>query len=215
MNHNVDVYAIQNDKEKLSEALTRVNKESLSNTLYLNCTCHFTIGGAIINSRIFDACFYSEDSDCVVFFAKGKMTHEEIQEYLINENVKFTTVNFYREDDEDFVDMDALKEVHFVSNKEELVNAIDDSISKDITLARLYPGEISRLSIGYKASRDYTRYYELDARFCKGTIVFKDKIILLVNQYQSKNISSEDAYRILSEKVSVIVNNDRKSVKRR
>ena len=215
MNSNLDVYAIQYYKDETKTALSKVKKDSPGNILYLNCTCHFTIGGTVITSRIFDSCFYSEESDILILFAKGKISQDEIEKYLNDMGVSYTTISFNRKET-DFVDGDVLKEIWFARDKEVLIEAMEDSIKKRHLSCSYYPGEVSKLSIGYNSSHDPEEYFEIDGRFCKGTIVFKDKMVLLVNQKDKRNLTKEEVLPLLSKKFKVCVVKDGiKSIRRR
>ena len=204
MNSNLDVYAIQENKYETLLALSKVKKDSLGNILYLNCTCYFSIGDTEITSRIFDSCFYSEESDVLILFAKGKITINEIEDFLKRMNVNYTTIAFNRKET-DFVDRNTLKEIWFARDKEVLEEAITDSIVKDNGHCFYYPEEVSRLSIGYNSSDDASKYFQIDGRVCKGTIVFKDKIVLVVNQNDKRNLNKDAVMAMLKKRVKVTV----------
>lgn len=207
MKSNLDVYAIQYYKEETKTALSKVKKDSPGNILYLNCTCHFTIGGTIITSRIFDSCFYSEESDILILFAKGKISQDEIEKYLNDMGVSYTTIRFNRKET-DFRDGDVLKEIWFARDKDVLEEAMQDSITKNNLHCYYYPEEVSKLSIGYNSSDDTGKYFQIDGRVCKGTIILKDKIILLVNQNDKRNLKKDTVMSMLTKKLKVTVVKD-------
>lgn len=199
MKSNLDVYAIQSDKEETKIALEKVKKDSLGNILYLNCRCRFKIGNEYVKSRIFDSCFYSEDSDIVIFFAKGKITQDEIEQYLNEMNIKYTIVSFDLKNNP-FQDKDLLSEIWFAREKYVLEDAIDDSISRGIKKCFYYPNEISEISLGYKTNGEIRHYCEIEGRLCRGTIVFEDKIVLLVSQGDERNLTIDEAKQVLKDK---------------
>lgn len=213
MKSNLDVWAVQSDKDETRVALERVNKESLGNILYLNCWCDFTIGSKTIKNRLFDSCFYSEDSDTVILFAKGKITEEEIENYLEEANIKYTIVRF-REPNEDYYrDDESFPEVWIAREKYVLRDAIDDSVAKGDLECVYYPNVESNLSLSYRATTD--ELFEVEGRACKGLVVFKDKIVLLVNQKDKRNVVRESSVTklLINKGVKVQVKNSN-SVKR-
>ena len=202
MNSNLDVWAIQNNKDEISNALKCVKKDSLGNILYLNCVCRLKIGDTVVKNRKFDSCFYSEESDVIIFFAKGKITKEEIEQYLSDYNIHYTTISFL-EDSKEFEDDVGEIELWFAREKYVLEEAIEDSLKKKIDMCLYYPGEKSLIYLGYKNSED--RFIPIDGRVCEGTIVFKDKLVLLVSQNDPKNISRKEAIGILENKGIVVI----------
>lgn len=191
MKSNLDVWAIQNDKEVTKKALEKVKKDSLGNILYLNCWCDFTIGNKPMQNRLFDACFYSEESDTVVLFAKGKISEEEIEKYLEEANIKYTTIRF-KEPNGNYYKYDStLPEICFVREKKELRNLIDETIEKGELDCVYYPNMESNLSLNYIATTD--EQFEVEGRACKGMVVLKDKLILLVNQRDKRNVVKESS----------------------
>lgn len=191
MKSNLDVWAIQSNKDETRVALEKVKKDSLGNILYLNCWCDFTIGNRTIKNRLFDSCFYSEDSDTVILFAKGKITEEEIENYLEEANVKYTIIRFSEPNEDYYRDDENFPEVWIAREKSVLRDAVDDSVSKGDLNCVYYPNIESNLSLNYRATTD--EMFEIEGRTCKGLVVFKDKIVLLVNQRDRRNVVRESS----------------------
>ena len=197
MKSNLDVWAIQKDKEETRIALENVKKDSLGNILYLNCYCKFSIGDKEVESRLFDACFYSEESDTVILFAKGRMKREEIEDYLKEYDIQYTVIKFAGENDSYKFDK-KIPDIWFVREEYVLIDAIDDSLSKDVTSCTFYGDLESELSLSYLAGDDNN--YEIEGRFFKGVLVFDDKIVLFVNQGDERNMDKKSIEKVLKEK---------------
>lgn len=202
MKSNLDVWAIQGDKEETRIALERVEKDSLGNILYLNCWCNFNIGNKVIQNRLFDACFYSEESDTVIFFAKQKISEEEIVKYLKEFGIRYTIIRFEElRSSEDYRDDEDFPEIWFAREKKVLKDGIDDSLAKGINTCIYYPDIESSVELGYRTTDDEA--CEVEGRFCKGAVVFDDKIVLLINQGQINNVQREKAVEQLLRKKGI------------
>lgn len=206
MKSNLDVWAIQGDKEEMNAAFQNVEKESLGNILYLNCICSFKMDNKKIQSRKFDSCFYSEESDIVILFAKGMVSEEEIETYLNENNIKYTTIRF-TEDNIPFENDDKFPELWFAREKCVLLDAINDSLKKGNNRC-LYNSEVeSNLSLCYRDK--FGDKWEIEGRFCKGCLYFKDKMVLLINQADFRNLKENDVMKILKDK-KIICNKSNK-----
>ena len=194
MRSNLDVYAIQNYKDETREALKNVKKDSYSNFLYVNCISTFKIGERSFN-RTYDMCFYSEESDIVIFFARGMISEEEVIKYLDEMNF---SINRFIEQEDKYQNDDKIPEVWFAREKYVLEDAVDDSLSKDINKCIYYPELPAEISLGYEA--DNSHVYDIEGRICKGVVLFKDKMILLVNQNDKRNLKEKDVMDVLKEK---------------
>lgn len=198
MKSDLDVWAIQKYKEETLTALGNVKKDSLGNILYLNCHCKFKIGDKKITNRTFDSCFYSEESDTVILFARGLISEEDIVEYLENQGVKYTTIRFIEPEDKSYEDDSSFPEIWFVREKYVLEDAIDDSISKGETKCMYFPEMPASLRLNYIA--DDMQKYEIEGRLCTGVLVFKEKIVLFVSQRDPRNMKEKDIRKVLKEK---------------
>jgi len=196
MKSNLDVWAIQSNKDETREALRKVDKDYEGNILYLNCLCSFKIGKERITDKVFDACFYSEESDVVILFAKDMISEEEIEQYLKEFDIKYTIIRFTKIGNS--ISKNKMSEVWFAREKCVLEDAIIDSINKDINVCDYYPDMQSKIILGYLTRKN--NFCEIEGRFCEGVIVFKDKIILLVNQRDPRNLSQFEVRNILDGK---------------
>lgn len=198
MKSDLDVWAIQKHKEETLTALKGVEKESDGNILYLNCHCKFKIGDKKITNRTFDACFYSEDSDTVILFARGLISEEEIVGYLEDNGVKYTTIRFIEPEDKDYVDDASFPELWFVRERYVLEDAINDSLEKGEKECTYYPELPSSIRLNYIA--DDMQKYEIEGRLCKGVLVFKEKMVLFVSQRDPRNMNEREIREVLKRK---------------
>ena len=212
MEQKLNIYVIKENMKRLDKILSQVDKNANDNIFYTNCVCKFQIAEQKVYSVMFNSCFYSESSNCVVFFTKGKLSNDKIEKYLESKDIRFTTITFneHKEDeDEEF-----FKEICFVNNKEELEKVICDSVAKGVDVARFYPSEVSSLSFGYIASDYFSSYRELDNIVSTATIILKDKMVCIVGG-EKDNLSEEEIWKCLKEGIFVYVNNHRNSIKGR
>ena len=197
MKSNLDVWAIQKDKEETKTALKNVKKDSNGNILYLNCWCKFYIGEKAIKGRLFDACFYSEESDTLIIFSKGQINEEEIKNYLEESKIQYTTVRFKGQSKE-YIGNDWFPEVWFAREEYVLRDAIEDSLSKCVEDCTYFPNREAGFSLSYRDELDSD--HEIEGRFCKGILNFDDKIVLLISQDDKRNLKRETVEKILKEK---------------
>ena len=211
MKSNLDVWAVQSDKEETRTALKNVKKNSLGNILYLNCHCFFNIGNKKILHKDFDSCFYSEESDTVIFFERDRITRKEIENYLIEANIKYTTITF-QDKEGSYEPSNKLPDIWFVREKYVLEDAIRDSKSKGIKECIYSPSKDSKLSLGYRTMDGVE--YEIEGRIFKGMLVFEDKMVLLVHQNDLRNLNEEQVSKILKNNGISVKTKNRNSDKR-
>ena len=105
-----------------------------------------------------------------------------------------TTVTFQNKED-NYEPSRTLPNIWFVREKYVLEDAINDSKSKDIKECKYSPSIDSKISLGYRTLDGVE--YEIEGRIFKGMIVFEDKMILLVNQNDLRNLDEENVRKIL------------------
>jgi len=198
MKSNLDVWAIQKDKEETRIALKNVKKDSTGNILYLNCWCKFRIGDKSIKSRLFDSCFYSEESDTLILFSKGQISEEEIENYLKEFGIEYTIIRFRNTITGEYTASEWFPDVWFAREEYVLRDAIDDSLSKYVEDCIYFPNKEASLSLSYRDENDEDQ--EIEGRFCKGVLNFDDKIVLLISQDDKRNLTRPTVERILKEK---------------
>ena len=196
MRSNLDVWAIQNYKYETRNALKNVKKDSYGNILYVNCISTFKIGNRYFN-RTYDMCFYSEESDTVIFFARGMISEKEVIGFLEEMDIQFS-INRFCELNDEYENDDKVPEVWFARETYVLEDAIDDSLNRDNHKCTYYPELVAELSLGYKA--DCSIVYDVEGRACKGVLLFEDKIVLLINQDDKRNLKEKEVMKILKEK---------------
>ncbi len=211
MRSKLDIWAVQKYKEATKEALKRIKKDSLGNILYLNCGCDLKIGDKKIKNRTFNACFYSEESDTIIFFARGKISEQEIINYLDEENIKFTIIRFI-EDKEEYQDKDEFPEIWFARDEDVLIEALEDSLSKGENKCVYYPQKEADMSLTYRDKHE--RKHELDGRMARGVIYFKEKIILLIEQETNRTFPLKKVTNIMNKKgiVPKVVHDQKKKM---
>jgi len=198
MKSDLDVWAIQKYKDETKKALENVKKDSLGNILYLNCICKFTIGKKKIENRTFDACFYSEESDTVIFFARDMISENEIEQYLEDAGVKYTIIRFLDRQENDYKNDDEFPEIWFARESYVLEDALDDSIKKGDTFCEYKPDIESSISLSYRDTQG--EKHEIEGRLCKGMIMIGDKMILIIKQRDYRNMNEEDVRKVLDKK---------------
>ncbi len=198
MKSNLDVWAIQKDKDETRIALKNVKKDSCGNILYLNCWCDFYIADKVIKGRLFDSFFYSEDSDTLILFSKGQISEEEIENYLKEFGIEYTVVRFKTPTTKEYVGNDWFPDIWFAREEYVLREAIDDSLSKCIEDCTYFPNKEAGVSLSYRDEFDVN--HEIEGRFCKGVLNFDDKIVLLISQDDKRNLKRETVEKILKEK---------------
>lgn len=195
-NSNLDVWAIQKNKEEIEMALDNI-KDSNSNILFRNCLCSFGIGSENLNV-LYDTVLYSEESDAVILLTRnGNLTVEELKERLEKRNISFHEVVFNDEDfDYDFDE--SQKEIWFAREKGVVEDAFRDSKEKGINRCTYYPNVEGHLDLEYYISHA-TSKEKLDGRNIKGVIEFSDKFILLINQDIKKDVTMREVFQLIEQ----------------
>lgn len=200
-NSNLDIWAIQNVKEEINDALENVTSSS-TNILFRNCLCTFKIEETDINV-LFDTMFYAEDSDTLILLMRnGTLTSEELINELEERNIFYHEVNF---DDNDFTyeaDSNA-KPIWFAREKYVLDDALKDSKENGFTKCNYYPNVTGTLSMEYLTSTLDTE--KVDGRDFKGLLELEDKLILLVNQNDKRNLDMRGVFQV-TESVGIMTN---------
>ena len=195
MKSDLDVWTVQKNKNEMKDGLMRVNKDSEGNILYLNCRCKFKIGNKRIESRAFDKCFYSEDSDALILFAADMIDEKEIVEYLQLQNIKYTTIRF-KEIEDKYQKDEPFPDVRFVRDERAFIKALEEAISEGYKEYKYFKDVESIFHLNYLA--EDTERYEIEGRFCKGLVSIGDKLMLFVNQRDDRNLKERDIIKIIS-----------------
>lgn len=195
-NNYLDVVIVQN-KNQLEQAINRLNKHSNNNILHMNCESKLKIGDKVSNKK-FNACLCSEESDIIIFFQAGKIKYEEIEKQLQKENIQYSSIVYEKEESENYEYKDDELDVWLARDDESFNAAIDDSLSKGNNECVYMTDEESRLIIASKGSEGII--YPFEGRFCRGTIIFKDKVVLLIKQGYEKNLSKINVLAIFKKK---------------
>lgn len=200
-NSNLDIWAIQGVKEEINDALENVTSSS-TNILFRNCLCTFKIEETDINV-LFDTMFYAEDSDTLILLMRGgALSSEELISELDKRNIFYNEVNF---DDNDFTyeaDYNS-KAIWFAREKYVLDDALKDSKENGFNKCVYYPNVTGNLSMEYLTSTLDTE--KVDGRDFKGLLELEDKLILLVNQNDKRNLDMRGVFQV-TESVGIMTN---------
>lgn len=200
-NSDLDIWAIQDSQEEIHLALENV-KSSGTNILFRNCICTFKIEDTDINV-LFDTMFYAEDSDTLILLMRnGALTSKALKYELDKRNIYYNEVVF---DDNDFTyeaDKDA-KPIWFAREKYVLNDALKDSKEQGFNKCKYYPNVTASLEMGYLTST--LSKEKVDGRNFKGLIELEDKIVLLVNQNDKRNVDMREVFQII-EKIGIMIN---------
>lgn len=200
-NSNLDIWAIQREKEEINAALENV-ASSKNNILFRNCLCTFKIEETDINI-LFDTMFFAEDSDTLILLMRGgALSSEELIRELTKRDIFYNEVNF---DDNDFSyepDYNA-KAIWFAREKYVLEDALKDSKEKGINQCNYYPNVEANLSMEY-LTLTFDKE-KVDGRDFKGLIELDDKLILLVNQNDKRNLDMYGVFQAV-EQIGIMTN---------
>lgn len=200
-NSNLDIWAIQNVKEEINDALENVTSSS-TNILFRNCLCTFKIEETDINV-LFDTMFYAEDSDTLILLMRGgALSSAELIAELDKRNIFYNEVKF---DDNDFTyeaDHNA-KQIWFAREKYVLDDALKDSKENGFNKCVYYPNVTGNLTMEYLTSTLNTE--KVDGRDFKGLLELEDKLILLVNQNDKRNLDMRGVFQV-TESVGIMTN---------
>lgn len=208
---NLNVWAIQSNKEEIYKALKYVKKDSVDNILFLNCRSKLEIEGKEIVNKKFDSYFFSEEGDTLILFQKGTMDGLEIQKCLNEAGVKYSIVSFIEkkklmvdEETGEIINIEEKseeteeKDFWFARDKFVLNAAINDSLKKGNDECVYITNETASLTLGY-VDRSKVKH-EIEGRWTRGTLIFEDKIVLLVKQNDERNLDKKDVLKILFNK---------------
>ncbi len=202
-NSNLDVWAIQSLKEEIHNALANVTSSS-TNILFRNCLCTFKIEDTNMNI-LFDTMFYGEDSDTLILLMRnGALTDQELKEELDKRNINYNEVVF---DDLDFNYQEDknFRDIWFARENYVLIDALQDSKDKGIKKCTYYPNVTGNLEMEYLTS--LLSKEKVDGRTTEGLIELEDKIVLLINQDDERNIGMREVFQI-TESIGTMTNVD-------
>jgi hypothetical protein len=194
-NSNLDVWAIQYEPQELETALSNL-KVPGNTILYTNALCSFKIGDINISSRQFDTFLYSEENDLFVMLMRGgKATADDVRKYLENHNIYYNEV-VLEPSISKYDDGYKVPELWIARENYVVEDALHDSISKGSKLeCEYYPNLDGSLNLSYLTNSN--EMINIDGRIFKGLIYLEDKLILLVNQNDKRNVKPSDVFELL------------------
>lgn len=208
---NLNVWAIQNNKEEIYKALKYVKKDSKDNVLFLNCRSKLEVEGKEIVNKKFDSYFYSEEGDTLILFQKGKIDGLEIQKILNDAGIEYSIVSFQEKKkvsideetgeiikEEETSGETEERDIWFVRDRLVLGAAVNDSLRKGNDECVYITNETASLTLGY-VDRSKVKH-EIEGRWTRGTIIFNDKIILLVKQNDERNLDKKEVLKVMMSK---------------
>lgn len=206
MNSNLDVWAIQTLPEELNTALDNVKTDN-DIILFTNVKSEFSLGDEQITSRQFDTFLYSEENDILVMLMRGgRVTADNIREYLDKKDFSYHEVSFARSPINHKDDL-SIPELWFAREEYVVEDAFKDSIArgskKDF---EYFPFLTGNLSLNYRTDDEEEdlsfleeqkpESYSVDGRLFRGLIKLEDKIILLISQGETRNVNASDIGKI-------------------
>lgn len=200
MNSNLDVWAIQARKEELINALDKI-KTDKDIILFTNLLSNFKLGHQTITCEQFDTVLYSEENDILIMLMRdGAANATDIRKYLDKKGFMYHEVNFapssiQREDD------NTIPEIWFAREQSVVEDAFKDTLSKDVKKEfEYYPFLTGGLTLGYTTNveREDLSYlgqerqeeFPVDGRIFRGLVKLEDKLILLINQGEKRNVTA-------------------------
>ncbi len=206
MNSNLDVWAIQSLPSELKTALDNIKTDN-DIIIFTNVLSNFNLGGEKIVSRQFDTFLYSEENDILLMLMRGgEVIANDIRSYLDNKGfvyheVSFAPISEKHEDDK------TIPELWFAREEYVVDDAFADSISRTNNRGFDYfPFLEGSLSLGYTTDvesddlnyldEDKEAEFQVDGRLFRGLIRLEDKLILLINQGDKRNVTAESVNKI-------------------
>jgi len=203
----LDILLVQNDPRELYNALKKINSASNENILFSNCISSVKVGNQFLNLQ-FDRAFYS--NKLVLVRRNCKIDHEDFKGVLDEWKIKYQEVVF---DDSKFNynSRKEIKNVYFPRGSESLIESLEDSKRKGITSCNYYTEVKGLIALKYYLTNGDLEL--LDARNTKGLIELDDKLIMLVDQDEKRNIKVDKALRILKrEGISINISEETENI---
>lgn len=195
MNSNLDVWAIQSDKDEMYTALDQI-KEDGDVIIYTNLVCEFTVGNEQVKSREFDTIVISDKNDFLaMFMRKGPAAKQDICGYLDSKGIRYTEITFAPSIC-DFNDDNLIMPIWMAREEYVLEDALKDSIESGDIDFDYYPELPSNLELDYLTNENRSRY-SVEGRLFTGALISSNKIILLVSQGTDDNLTPQETISIL------------------
>ncbi len=188
----INIWSVSRHDES---ALEKINKNSKDNTLYLNCTCEFSINGKKEMRLPYDSCLYSKDSGIIIFFENVISNEEEIIKKLDEKGIKYTTTileNTMKLPEEYYPTF------WFVQGKRELENAIDDSLKNSQSQCYLYKNISIDLTLGHTLNGQ--KICDIKEELWTEGLFFPDKLIFALRSKEDKQTNVQEIINMLEEK---------------
>lgn len=190
-NTNLDVWAIQHYPEEAFEAVKNVRK-SKKNILFRGCVSSLTLGSQEIKVY-FDTVFFSEESDLIMFLMKdGEFTGEDLKNYLKSQAIPCSDILLKTHEEQK---TEPEKEIWFARERYVLEDAIQDSLDRGNDTCTYYPLVKGNFEVSCFTKRGEKA--PIDGRDIEGVIELEDKIVLLIQQGEARNLCMKDAMSIL------------------
>lgn len=194
---NLDVWAIQKDPEHVLTALKLLEYQDDDIILFTNCITKFRIGDRRITTRQFDTVLTSPKNDIVIFLQRdGIAEPSDMARFLDKRNFSYqVVVGEYISDN--YINDEEIPELWFAREEFVLKDALEESLSKGITSCMLYNKLDGELSVGYY--KQDGNFIEIEGRFLQGIVETEDKMILMINHKEERNLDFNDVARIVKE----------------
>lgn len=190
---NLDIWAIEYNKEEINIVLQNI-KNSNTNILFNNCMSRIKLGSRRLKIA-FDTVFYSEESDILILLMKnGPLSSTDFKLLLDNKGIIYNEVNFYPLDLRKRNNTE--KTIWFAREKYVLEDAIKDSKEKKIDSCRYYPYLSGNMDFSYFIDRTHMKSF--DSQHIRGVVELDDKIVLIIANGYSKNITERETLEVLA-----------------
>lgn len=196
---NSKIYTTSFNKNELNAIFNNIKSRN-SNLLYTNCISKIKIGNYFL-SRQFDTYFYSPENDATILIERDdNKTNSDVRNYLLEKNIFFNEVRFANID-VPYEDCDISK-IRFAREKDNLIKEVQENILMGHDTCVFYPKVTGELIIN-------ANNMLLDKRSTKGLLVFPDKYVFIMNEFDPRNMNMGTvASTLIDLNMNIIVNQE-------
>ena len=209
-NKQLDVWAIYRDPEHVLDALKIIadHKNEITEEeplcLFVNCTSSLTVDGKKVG-RYMDTVICSREADIALCLSSARYydedlgpisaTPEDIVHFLEKESIPYQVIT--GEPQIDDVDDKKIPEIWMIREKYVLEDSLAESKEKGCTYCTVYPDTKAKLSMGYYLKDG--SYHEVWGLNFNGLIETDNSWSFLINEEDSRNLSVDDAEKIITD----------------
>ena len=212
MNKTLDVWAIQKHPEELYTALKNIKTDQGDLILFTNLNSIFQLNGQTVGRQFDTELYYiGKDNDAVILLQKdGAASAEDIRNYLEEKGLQYHEVSFKKEMKKNHLEEllgipvpqetidENIPELWFAREEYVLRDALQESIALGNTSCDYYPLVEGAISLKYDETYK-TLSHSLDGRNILGVIVLEDKMVLMINGLDPRNLKPGQVKKIIEE----------------